>query len=274
MFRVRCANRCFGRLLHGAAVNKDQILERLQACSVEDELFDVVGKNKAKLTVYHVSCAVGLLWNLQKERPELLKMIGQIKNHPQFLTLRVLAENKISQMNDFMLVDILYAFLRLKVEPHDSLVQQLVSEAWLRIDRLPMSSLSKFSVCLNDQHLQYSPLMGHITSILDQKLSSIEDARILTALMINVSSLVSPRLRDALILRADHLLNTIDPSNCNTPRRVVQFLRNIKFVHRPLLEKCNQIFLRNIPRMDAEYISIILGWTTLQHMQFCFPSLS
>lgn len=93
-------------------MNKDQILERLQACSVEDELFDVVGKNKAKLTVYHVSRAVGLLWNLQKERPELLRTIGQIKNHPQFLTLRVLAENKISQMNDFMLVDILYAFLR------------------------------------------------------------------------------------------------------------------------------------------------------------------
>uniref|UniRef100_A0A8C7ZUK3 FAST kinase domains 1 n=1 Tax=Oryzias sinensis TaxID=183150 RepID=A0A8C7ZUK3_9TELE len=266
MFRVRCANRCFGRLLHGAAVNKDQILERLQACSVEDELFDVVGKNKAKLTVCHVSRAVGLLWNLQKERPELLRTIGQIKNHPQFLTLRVLAENKISQMNDFMLVDILYAFLRLKVEPHDSLVQQLVSEAWLRIDRLPMSSLSKFSVCLSDQLLQYSPLMGHITSILDQRLSSIEDARILTALMINVSSLVSPRLRDALILRADHLLNTIDPSNYNTPRRVVQFLRNIKFVHRPLLEKCNQIFLRNIPRMDAENISIILG--LYQSLQF------
>lgn len=85
-------------------------------------------------------------------------------------------------------------------------------------------------------------------------------------MMINVSSLVSPRLRDALILRADHLLNTIDPSNYNTPRRVVQFLRNIKFVHRPLLEKCNQIFLRNIPRMDAENISIILG--LYQSLQF------
>lgn len=112
MFRVRYASRCFKRLLHGSTVNKDQILERLQACSVEDEVFDVVGNNKAKLTVNHVNHAVSLLWNLQKERPELLRTIGQTRNHPQFLTLRVLAENKISQMDDLMLVDILYAFLR------------------------------------------------------------------------------------------------------------------------------------------------------------------
>lgn len=43
--------------------------------------------------------------------------------------------------------------------------------------RLPMKSLSKFAICLSDQHLQHSPLMGHITSILSQKLSSIDDAR-------------------------------------------------------------------------------------------------
>jgi len=84
--------------------------------------------------------------------------------------------------------------------------------------------------------------------------------------MISVSSLVSPRLRDALIHRADHLLHTIDPSNYNTPRRMVQFLRNIKYIHRPLMEKCNEIFLRNIPRLNAENISIILG--LYQSLQF------
>lgn len=40
-----------------------------------------------------------------------------------------------------------------------------------------MVSLSKFAICLSDQHLQLSPLMGHITNIVDQKLSSIDDAR-------------------------------------------------------------------------------------------------
>uniref|UniRef100_A0A1A7XNC8 FAST kinase domains 1 n=2 Tax=Iconisemion striatum TaxID=60296 RepID=A0A1A7XNC8_9TELE len=266
MYRVRCVNSCLRRLLHGGAANRNQILEGLQVCSSEDQVFDVVSRNKAKLTVDHVSCAVKMLWQFQKERPELLRTIDLTKHHPQFLTLQVLAENKIALMSDFMLIDILYAFLRLKVEPHESLVQQMVSEAWLRIDRLPLSSLSKFSVCLNDQNLQNSPLMGRIASILDQRLSSIDNARVLTALMIGVSNLVSPRLRDALISRADQLLHTMEPSNFNTPRRVVQFLRNVKYIHRPLLEKCNEILLRNISRLNTENISITLG--LYQSLQF------
>lgn len=84
--------------------------------------------------------------------------------------------------------------------------------------------------------------------------------------MISTSSLVSPRLRDAIIRRVDQLLDTMDPSHYNNPRRVVQFLRNIKYSHRPLLEKCNQIILCNIPRMDAENISIIMG--LYQSLQF------
>uniref|UniRef100_A0A8C3GB90 FAST kinase domains 1 n=1 Tax=Cyclopterus lumpus TaxID=8103 RepID=A0A8C3GB90_CYCLU len=253
-------------LLHGGAGHRDQVLEQLRVCSAEDQVFDVVGKNKAKLTVNHVSKAVGMLWQFQKEKPQMLRTVELIKRHPQFLTLRVLAENKIALMDDLMLVDMLYSFLRLNMDQHDSLVQQLVSEAWLRIDRFPLASLSKFSICLSDQHLQHSPLMGHITSIVDQRLSSIDDARILTTLMISVSSLVSPRLRDALISRADHLLETMDPSNYNNPRRVVQFLRNIKHSYQPLLEKCNRIILRNIPRLDAENISIIMG--LYQSLQF------
>lgn len=91
-------------------------------------------------------------------------------------------------------------------------------------------------------------------------------SRILTTLMISVSSLVSTRLRDALLDKADHLLDTMDASNYNNPRRVVQFLRNIKHNDRPLLEKCNKILLLNIPRLDAENISIIMG--LYQSLQF------
>lgn len=87
-------------------------MEQLQVCSAEDQLFDVVGKNRAKLTVNHVSKAVGMLWQFQKKKPELLRTVEVIRSHPQFLTLRVLAENKIALMDDCMLVDTLYSFLR------------------------------------------------------------------------------------------------------------------------------------------------------------------
>ncbi|KAM3862089.1 FAST kinase domain-containing protein 1, mitochondrial [Diretmus argenteus] len=268
MFRLRSVNSCLCRHLH-CGLNRDQVLEQLRVCSGEDRVFEVVGKNKTKLTVNHVGCAVGMLWQIQREKPQMLRTVELIKNHPQFLTLQVLAENKIAQMDDVMLVDILYNVLRLSVDPHDSLVQQLVSEAWLRIDRLPMSTLSKFAICLSDQHLQQSPLMGHITDILHRKLSSIDDARVLTTLMISVSSLVSPCLRDALISRADHLLDTMDSSKCNSPRRVVQFLRSVKYNHRPLLEKCSQILLQYVPSLDAENISIIMGLYQSLHFNNC-----
>ena len=84
--------------------------------------------------------------------------------------------------------------------------------------------------------------------------------------MISVSPMVSPRLRDRLLDRADHLLDSMDPVKYNNPRRVVQFLRNIRFGRRPLLEKCNRILLRSVPRMDAENLSIIIG--LYQSLQF------
>ncbi|XP_014851547.1 PREDICTED: FAST kinase domain-containing protein 1 isoform X2 [Poecilia mexicana] len=178
MFRLQCVRPCLRRLLHLGVGSRDHVLEGLQVCSTDHQVLDVVGKNRTKLTVEHVSCAVRMLWDFQKERPELLRTVHLIKCHPEFLTLRVLAENKISLMDDLTLVNMLYVFLRLSVEPHDSLVQQMVSEAWRRVDGLPMSSLSKFAVILHDQLLHSSPLMGHITNILDQRLSSIDNARL------------------------------------------------------------------------------------------------
>ncbi|XP_076026000.1 FAST kinase domain-containing protein 1, mitochondrial [Genypterus blacodes] len=266
MFRLRCANSCIRRLFHGTAVNRDQVLEQLQVCSAEDQVFELVGRNKAKLTVEHVGCAVKMLWHFQKYKPQILRTVDFTRSHPEFLTLRVLAENKIGNMDDSVLVDTLYNFLRLHMEPHDSLVQQLVSEAWQRLDRFSMASLSKFAVCIHDQYLQFSPLMGQITNILSRKLSTIDDAMILTVLMVNVAPLVSLRLRDALLSRVGHLLDTMEPSDYNNARRVVQFLCSMKFSHWPLLEKCNQILVCNVPRMDAETINLVLSLS--QSLQF------
>ncbi|XP_017547138.1 FAST kinase domain-containing protein 1, mitochondrial [Pygocentrus nattereri] len=266
MFRLRALHCYPRRVFHYGAACRDQLLGQLQACTSEDQVFDVVGKNKAKLSVSHVSCAMGLLWQFQKERPQMLRTTELIRSHPEFLTLRVLAENKIRLMEDVTVVDMLYNVLRLSVEPHDSLVQQLMTEGWNRLQRFPVTTLSKFSICLSEQFLYYSPLMGQITEIVSQKLDLIEDARVLTTLMTSISSLVSPRLRDALIEKADALLDSMNPLHFNNPRRIVQFLRNIKYTHRPLLEKCNHILLQNIPHLDAENLSIILG--LYQSMQY------
>lgn len=136
--------------------------------------------------------------------------------------------------------------------------------------------------------------MGRITSIIDETLLSIHDLRfvmkhmvtltteasrvlpayvllscflrILSILMISVSSLISVRLRDALIDRAGNLLDTLGVSSYHNPRRLVQFLRNIRHSHRPLLEKCNKSIVYHIPRMDVENICLIM--VLYQSLQF------
>lgn len=114
MFRLRAVtgSRYLRRFLHGGAANRDHVLEQLGVCSGEDQVLEVVGKNKAKLTVNHVGCAIGMLWHFQKEKPQMLRTVELVKSHPEFLTLRVLAENKIELMDDVMLVDMLYNVLR------------------------------------------------------------------------------------------------------------------------------------------------------------------
>ena len=61
---------------------------------------------------------------------------------------------------------------RLKFSTYTSLINGLICFA-----RFPMSSLSKFAECLHRQYMQLSPLMGQITNILDQNLSTIDDPR-------------------------------------------------------------------------------------------------
>lgn len=57
-----------------------------------------------------------------------------------------------------------------------------LSHAYNHVDScsFQMAFLSKFAICLHDQQLYYSPLMGLVTSLVDQKLSSIEDCRLVT----------------------------------------------------------------------------------------------
>ncbi|XP_048391142.1 FAST kinase domain-containing protein 1, mitochondrial isoform X1 [Stegostoma tigrinum] len=251
------------------AMGCDSLLDQLGNCANEDQIFDVVAKNKAKLSVEHVKHAIHLLWQFQKERPQMLRTIDIIRKHPQFMVLHAVAENKIDLMDDDTLVDMLYNALRLNVEPHDSMIQQFMVEASRRIERFNMAILSKFAVCLTDQHMYHSPLMGEITDIVHRKLEYIQDARILSSLMLSISGMISTNLRNCLIEKAEFLLDTRDPSQLNNSRRIVQFLRNIKFSYRPLLEKCNKIFLQNIKNLDADNISIILGVYQSLHFNNC-----
>ncbi|NXR01998.1 FAKD1 protein, partial [Sagittarius serpentarius] len=267
---MRCLRQvCLFTLRHYQArtLSSDLLLSQINSCTHEDEVFSLVGRNKARLSEKHVGIALNMLWQLQKKRPLLLRTSDYVRNHSQFLTLCILAENKVEHMEDEAIVDTLYSILRLNVEDHDSLAEVLVTEAWKRLERqvlyycalLSLPALSKFALCLYKQHRHFSPVIGKVAHIVDKKLDSIQDIRILSVLMVSISDIISQRFRDRLLHKAGQLLEEKDEVHFNYARRILQFLQNVKLRYHPLLEKCNKIFLKHASHLDIHNISLIFG---------------
>ncbi|NXG56365.1 FAKD1 protein, partial [Hemiprocne comata] len=255
---------CLFTLRHYQArtLSSDLLLSQINNCTHEDEVFSLVGRNKARFSGKHVGIALNMLWQLQKKRPLLSRTSDYIRNHSQFLTLCILAENKVEHMEDEIVVDTLYSILRLNVEDHDSLAEILVTEAWKRLERqvlLSLPALSKFALCLYKQHRHFSPVIGKVAHIVDVKLDSIQDIRILSVLMISISDVISQSFRDRLLHKAEQVLKENDEVHFNYAKRILQFLQNVKVTYYPLLEKCNKIFLKSASHLDIHTISLIIG---------------
>ncbi|XP_061464539.1 FAST kinase domain-containing protein 1, mitochondrial isoform X2 [Rhineura floridana] len=131
-------------------------------------------------------------------------------------------------------------------------------EGWRRLNGLSLPLLSKFARCLHEQQMYCSPLLGHIADIVNKNLDSIQDTRILSVLMVRISEVISQNFRDRLIQKAQFVLETTELVPLNHARRFVQFLRNVRLQHRPLLDKCNKVFLQNLDQIDLGHLIIIL----------------
>ncbi|KAM6079081.1 LOW QUALITY PROTEIN: FAST kinase domain-containing protein 1, mitochondrial [Theristicus caerulescens] len=250
------------RYYQARTLSSDLLLSQINSCTHEDEVFSLVGRNKTRLSEKHVGIALNMLWQLQKKRPILLRTSDYIRNHSQFLTLCILAENKVEHMEDEAIVDTLYSILRLNVEDHGTLAEVLVTEAWKRLERqvlLSLPALSKFALCLYKQRRHCSPVIGKVAHIVDVKLDSIQDIRVLSVLMISISDVISQSFRDRLLHKAEQLLEEKDEVHFNYAKRILQFLQNVKLKYHALLEKCNKIFLKSASRLDIHSISLIFG---------------
>ncbi|KAM7104543.1 FAST kinase domain-containing protein 1, mitochondrial isoform 1-T5 [Molossus nigricans] len=271
MLRLRAICPFSWRVFHFRPFSCEPLISQMDKCTNEEEVFDLIEKNKAILSEEQVGCAFNILWQFQKQKTSLLKSVECIRDHPQFLTLYNLTINKMEFMNDDNLVNVLYITQQFAIEAHDPLVEALMTEAWRRLERFDINVLSKFSSCLADQHLYFSPLMGKIADIVNRNLETIQDLRSLSVLMVSISSLISQRFQEQLVNKAELLFDTIDPSHVNIARRIVQFLRNIKYSYYPLLERCNKVFLSDVANLDLESISKILSlYNSLQFHSFDF----
>ncbi|XP_007943605.1 FAST kinase domain-containing protein 1, mitochondrial [Orycteropus afer afer] len=275
MLRLRAFYPFFWRVFQFRPSSCELLINQMNKCTDEEQIFDLIERNKAMLSEKQVGYAFNILWQFQKQKTSLLKRVEYIKDNPRFLTLCNLTTDKIELMNDDTLVNVLCIMQQFAVEAHDPLVEALVTEGWRRLERFDMHVLSKFSSCLADQQLHFSPLMGKIADILNSNLETIQDLRSLSVLMVSTSSLISRHFRERLVNKAELLFDTIDSSQVNISKRIVQFLRNVKYSYYPLLERCNEVFLRNVSHLDLNSICKILDlYRFLQFHSFEFSRIA
>ncbi|KFO22482.1 FAST kinase domain-containing protein 1 [Fukomys damarensis] len=252
MFRLRATCPFLWKVFQSRPFSYEPLIVQMSKCMDKEEIFDLIERNKATLSEKQVGHAFNVLWRLQRQKTSSIKNVEYVRDHPQFPTLYNLTTNKIESMSDDTLVDVLYIAQRFNI-----------------------NVLSTFSACLADQHLYCSPLMGEIADIVNRKLDSIQDLRSLSVLMINISSLISQGFQEKLVKKTELLFDTIDSSQVNTARKIVQFLRKVKCSHFPLLERCDKVFLSNMKYLDLDFIGNILAvYRFLQFYSFAFISMA
>ncbi|KAF7475072.1 Hypothetical predicted protein [Marmota monax] len=271
MFRLRTLCAFSWREFQFRSFSCEPLIIQMNKCTDQEQIFDLIERNKETLSENQVECAFNNLWQLQKQKTSLLKNVEYVGDHPQFLTLHNLTTNKIKLMNDDTLVNVLYITQQFAVKAHDPLIQALVTEAWKRMERFDIKVLSTFSTCLADQRLYFSPLMGKIADIVNRNLENIQDLRSLCVLMVNISSLISQHFQEQLVNKTELLFDNMSSPEVDIAKRIVQFLQNVKYRYYPLLERCNKVFLDNINYLDLDSVSKIFdGYQFLQFYSFEF----
>ncbi|XP_041629648.1 FAST kinase domain-containing protein 1, mitochondrial isoform X2 [Vulpes lagopus] len=191
MLRLRAIYTCSWRVFQFRTCSCKPLISQMIKCTDEEQAFDLIKKNKATFSEKQVECAFNILWQFQQQRTSFLKNVDCIRDYPHFLTLHNLATSQIEFMDDDTLVNVLYFIQQCAPEAHDLLVEALVIESWRRLERFDINVLSKFSSCLANQHLYYSPLMGKIADIVHRNLETIDDLRLKSTILLMSEELTS-----------------------------------------------------------------------------------
>ncbi|XP_030181678.1 FAST kinase domain-containing protein 1, mitochondrial isoform X2 [Lynx canadensis] len=208
MLRLRAVCPFSWRAFQFRSCSCKPLITEMIKCTDEGQIFDLIQKSKAILSEKQVECAFNILWQFQKQKTSFLKNVECVRDHPQFITLHNLATSQTEFMNDDTLVNVLYLTQQCATETHDLLVEALVTEAWRRLERFDINMLSKFSFCLANQHLYFSPLMGKIADIVHRKLETIEDLSFVK-LFVALGPMAGPeekeQLKSTILLMSEEL---------------------------------------------------------------------
>lgn len=140
----------------------DSLVNKIEQAKGVEELFHLIGTNKAKLTENHIAQAFFVLVALRQKVECQKEFCESISKRQEFRTLCDLAENRISTFDDVLLVNVLYCALKLLGLPYHSLVRELRCEGLKRVERLQTPQLSKMAVCLADLGERRGRAMGQV----------------------------------------------------------------------------------------------------------------
>lgn len=135
MFRLRGVSLLSWRAFPFRPFSCESLIVQMQNCADEEQVFDLIERNKATLSEQQVGCAFNVLWQFQKQKTILEKNVERVRNHPQFLSLCSVTTDHIPAMSDVTLVDVLYSIKQFAVESHHPLIEALVTEGWRRLER-------------------------------------------------------------------------------------------------------------------------------------------
>nr|DBA19807.1 TPA: hypothetical protein GDO54_015583 [Pyxicephalus adspersus] len=257
MLHWRSAIHLSRRLLHIRHAKTELLLDQLKTSTNKYQIFQTVVVNRPILTLEHVTCAMDLLWQFHKTKPNELTNLKEVRGHPEFLSLCTVVENNFDLLNDSELVNVLNIVTSFQVDTRSHLVQQLVTEGWKRLQRLDLSSLSTFAACLRKQNLTTSPLMGQIANIVDLCLDNLEDPVILFNFIGSLYAVSSPRLQERLVRKTESSLENLDASHLENVVQLLEVFSRDNY-NLSVMKKCDRLFQKHASSMDLQTICTVM----------------
>nr|XP_002738268.2 PREDICTED: FAST kinase domain-containing protein 1-like [Saccoglossus kowalevskii] len=242
---IKTSSNGFYRAKNHIVVDPDPITAQILEADTEGRIFDVLTKHKFVLNNLQVFAAIDIIWELQKQKPDSSRNFSEINEHTVFQNLCVAIETNAAEFDDTSLIKVLYALLRLKVDPASSSVQQIVIEATRRIQQLDFADLSRFAVCLQEMSLRNSPIAGQLASRLQKDLNNIESVRQFSNLMYVLMGVCSADFQTKLVKKAMYLFES-DSVYPHDIRRILQAVAYASICEASLLDKCASLIIENI----------------------------
>ncbi|XP_048962200.1 FAST kinase domain-containing protein 1, mitochondrial isoform X3 [Canis lupus baileyi] len=290
MLRLRAIYPCSWRVFQFRTCSCKPLISQMIKCTDEEQVFDLIKKNKATFSEKQVECAFNILWQFQQQRTSFLKNVDCIRDYPHFLTLHNLATSQIEFMDDDTLVNVLYFIQQCAPEAHDLLVEALVIESWRRLERFDINVLSKFSSCLANQLLYYSPLMGKIADIVHRNLETIDDLRLKSTILLMSEELTSQQAlavmsaMEEMESRNSHLIKKIasilhkhlDDYKPFELLKITQTLTFLHFQSKELFVKLRELLLRylKISVIPSEIAILVYALSILPSSNLCEVEIS